>query len=299
MTRTETDLRAMYADVADVDPSAELMSRLDGVLVKRTVSALDARRGRRTRRAVVGIGLIAAVAAGVMLLVPSGSGGNVAYADPGLVLRGAAAAAAALPDVVPRADQFYYVKAGESESWYSVDGTHDGAAPRRWSDSKLAVIPGCVNGLTLTNDADGDKAVPCEPDPAYVADAPTNAKAMAAHLEQRYPAGTNGVGKAVVMLLEYHYLRPAARAAMFEALALIPHMTASTGGRLGTGVVGVSWSVTGSENEPAAGQQSATLLFDQRTHVYLGFFTLGVKGELGQGPPVSVTGFVDEVGQRP
>jgi len=37
MTRTETDLRAMYADLADVDPSADLMSRLDGMLVKRTV----------------------------------------------------------------------------------------------------------------------------------------------------------------------------------------------------------------------------------------------------------------------
>jgi len=75
-----------------------------------------------------------------MLLVLSGSGGSVAYADPVLVLRGAAAAAA-LPDVVPRADQFYYLKAGESESWYSVDETHDGAAPRPWSDGKLAVIP--------------------------------------------------------------------------------------------------------------------------------------------------------------
>src|SRR5690349_5340614 len=42
------------------------------------------------------------------------------------LLTHAAATARSKPEVVPRPDQFYYLRDGEWEAWFSVDGTHDG-----------------------------------------------------------------------------------------------------------------------------------------------------------------------------
>jgi len=218
----------------------------------------------------------------------SGVGAPAQIVDAITVLRQAAAVAHTMPDVAPRPDQFLYVKEGSYEAWLSMDGTHDGAITG--SDGKLVASPGCRNGVQLIPDG---RTLPCTPDPAYVADAPTSTPAMVAYLNRRFgKAGVNGIGKGIMNLLEFYYLRPTARAALFNAATQIPglHLTATAAG---PNAVGITWQTC-----PTGNCGSNMLIFSSTTHAYLGVQTTGINGEPGSSG-TRESGVVDHVGDRP
>jgi hypothetical protein len=304
MTRTEADLRAMYADLANEAAAAPKIADLVEVLAGAHLARgqQPPRPGNRARRTVT-IGVVAAAAVAAALLVPAGLRGigpTTAAADPVTVLRQAASHARAQPDVTPRPDQFYYVKADGSELWLSIDGTHDGL--QVIPGSAPVMRPGCRGGLAReTGNYAGTRPQPCTPDPAYLPDVPSTAAGMLAFLRSRYgDAGVNGIGKGVFDLLQFHYLRPAARAAVFDALTQLPGLhTISTPPVAGRPAIGVTWSTTGADNARAPGQQATTLIFDKASHSFMAIRTTGVTGEGGgsDAPPLSAV--VDRAGQRP
>ena len=304
MTRTEADLRAMYADLANQAPAAPKIADLAELLAGAhpAPGPQPPSPGNRARRTVT-IALVAAAAVAAAVLVPAGLRGigpTRAAADPATVLRQAASHARAQPDVTPRPDQFYYVKADGSELWLSIDGTHDGM--QKSLDSAPVIRPGCRGGLAWeAGNYPGTRRQPCTPDPAYLPDVPSTAAGMLAYLRSRYGgAGVNGIGKGVFDLLQFHYLRPASRAAMFDALTQLPGLrTISTPAVLGRPTIGVTWSTTGPDNAPASGQEATMLIFDRVSHSFMAIRTTGVKGEDGGSDAPSLSAVVDRAGQRP
>lgn len=218
-------------------------------------------------------------------------GGPTALADPVTVLEEAARYAASQPFQAPRADQFLYLAPAW---WASVDGTHDGFY---YDDAGHRVLePGCRNGRKLVvggNVQVVGRTQACVPDPAYLADAPTNAEDMLGYLRRQVggPDNPNGMAKAAFSMLDQHYLRPAAAAAVFQALTKIRgvHAVAEVATVAGKHGIGLTWG---------AGGGSATLVFDASTHRYLGINTVGLRGEKGYGlrPPMAI---VDHAGQLP
>ena len=302
MTRTETDLRAMYEDLANeatVEPPG-----LDEMLgsAHPAPGHQQPRQGNHARRTIT-VGLAAAAALAAALLVPTGMRGvgpTTAAADPITVLRQAAATARTQPDVTPRPDQFLYVKADGSEMWLSIDGTHDGLQDT--AGSGPVTMPGCRGGIAQQpGNYAGTQPQPCTPDPAYLPEAPTTAASMLAFLRSRYgAAGANGIGKGVFELLQFHYLRPAARAAIFDALIRLPGLRiVRTTPVAGRPTIGVTWSTTGPANTPDLGQQSNTLIFDQASHRFITILTSGINGEQGGSEGPILPAVVDRAGQRP
>ncbi|MEV4343608.1 CU044_5270 family protein [Actinoplanes sp. NPDC049596] len=207
----------------------------------------------------------------------------------------AAAVAGKEQDVVPRGDQFVYAKTigpdGTSrESWYSVDGRHDGLA--RTSKGAEEVIPGCIEGRQKGSDSTGQAVqVSCEPEPHVRPDLPTDPSALITWLTKRSldkngKRNVNGVAKDMWSLSDGYWLRPAQRAALYRAagmidgISLVPNSKDSTG-RTGTGV---AWTSPG-ESEP-----QVMWIFDATTHVLLGSPLSSLVT-----PPL----IVDEPGQRP
>ncbi|MEV5713441.1 hypothetical protein AB0L41_06070 [Amycolatopsis mediterranei] len=138
------------------------------------------------------------------------------------------------------------------------------------------------HGRTVTNR--------CVPHPAAPADLPTTADAMFAYLHKStYGEGDtrHDLGNEVVALAE-GYLRPAARAALYEAVAKVPGLVARTdaNGADGRSVLGITWTST---TGYGIGNQDE-FLFDPVTFAYLGSGTTGV---------VVNQGIVDAVRQRP
>ncbi|MDQ2835938.1 MAG: hypothetical protein M3Y89_00780 [Actinomycetota bacterium] len=251
----------------------------------------------RSRRILLG-GALAAVAATVVVIVLPGGGhsGGIAQADPIMMLTAASAYAKTLPDVVPRADQFYYVKRDGLESWASVDGTHDGEILP--TGAAAMPVPGCRNGVVLIGgNYDGLRPQPCTPDPAFLADAPTTPETMAGYLQAKYGlAGINGIGSGIQGMLSTHFMRPASLAALFQTATHLDGLRVVSEKAFGSNVIGVTWS---DPDGMTGGQDAAVLLFDGTTHAYLGFQTTGLKGEKGGGldGPEQVT-VVDKVGER-
>lgn len=270
------------------------------------------------RRVVIGGLAAAAAVTAIAVALPSGHHGiGPATADAVTVLHQAATAALTVPDTVPQPGQFYYVRTplpggpgysgapghsgapGYEEQWRSIDGIHDGGTST--NGGPVSTVGGCRDGQHLVaGNYTGLKKQPCTPDPAYISDAPTTTAAMTAYLNATFGPGTNSIAKGVATLLGYtDYLRPAARAAVYDALASIPDLHAAAAPAAGPDVVAISWSVTGPNNEPSQGQTSASLLFNQRTHAYVGLTTTGIKGEPGSALVPDEIGIVDNVGQRP
>jgi hypothetical protein len=190
-----------------------------------------------------------------------------AAGDAAVVLAAAAAAARSAPAQAPRADQFLYISnSGGYEAWFSIDGTQDG----RIDDGRTSTVPGCRDGVQqVAGNYTGTRPVPCSPQPAFLADAPTTAQAMADYIVGRSGGGSanvNGAAKAAMAIAEFNYLLPAAKAALFEALPLLPGLQLDSGTTIvdGTAAIAVSWQFEGS---------TSSLLFDAATHEYLGCST--------------------------
>ncbi|MGB2571757.1 CU044_5270 family protein [Micromonospora citrea] len=294
-------LRQIGAETPPATP--ELLSSARNRLMAATAPASPAptrirRSSRRNWRLVLG-GVAAAGAAAavtsVVVLAPNQFGGDApaARADATQVLRNAATAALQVPDVTPRPDQFIYrrIQDGPSthESWLSVDGTRDGLVRESSAGKRTETpVPGCRNGRAAV--VKGDQVVksqtePCTPEPAYRADMPTDATAMRAYLAEHgsgEPGSPNAAGKDVLYLAE-RYLRPASRAALYEAAATAPGLRAVENVTDGTGRsgVGIAWPST-------RGEGDIVLVFDAETHAFLG--TSGASSVLN-------LAVVDEAGQ--
>lgn len=257
-------------------------------------------RPRKWRRmgiiGVASLGLAATVAA-VVVVFPFGSSGSVHHdaavtssAAPEPVetavqlLNYAAAAARAKPDVVPRPDQFYYVRTGERESWQSVDGTHDGLLILEQPKGDRALLPGCRNGRVAG--VLGDREMPgvwypCKPQGVYRADLPTNADAMAEYLKGERRDITY---KNVASLVVEQYLPSQQRATLFEAMSTMPDLRVVRDVKDGSGRPGVGVTSTS-----PAGKKQWTLVFDASTYEFLGDTERAIVE----------SGFVDAVDQRP
>ncbi|BEL06990.1 CU044_5270 family protein [Actinoplanes sichuanensis] len=210
------------------------------------------------------------------------------------VLDLAAGTAAKAADVVPEPGQFLYTRTvgrdGRilAERWYSIDGAHDGLGFNVEPGGVVDrfAFPGCRDGRQISGP---DRGGPCEADPAYLPDLPEDAESMAgyldlssAHLDDD-PAEnkTNGIAKDMWTLGSSKFLRPAQRAALFQATARIPGITVvddavDAAGRTGTGV---TWTF---------GKHSMMWIFDPKTHDFL-----------GSDVDTTEQAVVDEVGERP
>lgn len=254
-------------------------------------------QGRRLRWAALATtGIAAAITATLVLVppdlpVPPGPGapaGPTVQADAARVLRAAAVTALAQPAAAPRPDQFLYTRTrtarGERESWHSMDGTRDGLIRNPGEEAHPA--PGCpATAREGSGDSPVEQGGSCVPDPAYRSDLPTDAAGMQEYLglhRSGEPGDVNALGKDVGGMLHEKLVPPAARAALFEAVATVPGLTvvADVRDAAGRPGVGVSWS---------HGDEPTTLVLDPSTHEFLGW----------PGEAVLASGVVDEVGQRP
>ncbi|MGK3203961.1 CU044_5270 family protein [Amycolatopsis sp. MEPSY49] len=274
---------------------AELPARDD--LARQRTELLAATTARRPARrwvwgSVTAAGLAAAATA-VFALTPTTPPAPPAVAGPVDILYRAAAAARALPDVEPRPDQFLYSRTRladgrENEFWASADGTHDGLQVLFGHEAEIA---GCRDGKRVQREGRGRTVTSrCEPRPAAHPDLPTDADAMLAYLHRStYGEGDtlHDLGNEVVELAG-GYLRPAARAALYEAVAKVPGLVARTDAKDAAGrpVLGITWDST---TEHGIGNQDE-FLFDPVTFAYVGSGTTGA---------VVSQGIVDEVRQRP
>jgi hypothetical protein len=115
--------------------------------------------------------VVVAAIVGTVILAPGAGNDGAAHASPAQILDRAANAVVEQP--APRADQFLYIKdSGGSESWSSVDGTHDG---RVINSGETDPLPGCKHGRRVM--VKGHEVIgtePCTADPAYLPDAPTS-----------------------------------------------------------------------------------------------------------------------------
>lgn len=256
-------------------------------------------RPRRRRRLVFSGVAVVGLAAAITGVVALGGLEQVGVAPPKAnaaaeVLHQAADAARELPATPPRPDQFIYTRTegkdytenpnGEKtvrEAWLSADGTQDGLIIQHGGRSPL---PGCRDGQKAVVFADEIKPgefEPCEPEPAYLADMPTDAAGMRQYLQQDDAANGNKIGKNILHLVAETYIAPASLAALFEVVADYPGLTIvenATDGAGRTGV-GVRWT-----------EQDLTLIFDKQTHAFLG--TTGWDAIVAQG-------IVDTAGQQP
>ncbi|MGY0235039.1 CU044_5270 family protein [Longispora urticae] len=282
---------AAAAPASDVPAAATLTAAPQAVELG---AARAARPPRRKFRFALGFGVpaltAAAVVAGLLILAPADPiTGPTQPAHAADILHRAAVSAATLPDIEPRPDQFLYVKRASGELWLSMDGTRDGQMTQTGS-SEVSPLPGCRNGVRATVDKN-DKVQPgitepCVPSPAYPK-LPDTADGMLAHLNGEAAGNTsptNAAAKEALNLLEARYLRPKARAALFEALSRFDGVTVVPDAVDGAGRhgIGIGWSHYGSPLQ--------VLVFDKQSHEYLG---------MSGGGGVSELAIVDNLGQRP
>ncbi|MEV4276833.1 CU044_5270 family protein [Actinoplanes xinjiangensis] len=166
------------------------------------------------------------------------------------------------PDVVPRGDQFLYLRFIEwdgtaNEAWLSIDGRHDGWG--RDQDGKYATIPGCPAGGG------------CRVLVHYRDDMPTDPEAMVVWLRKtaRTEFGSDSldaVTKYLGTASTRFWMRPAQRAALYRAIGLIEGVRLVDGAKdsRGRAGVGVAWVPTGQTEE------HVVWVFDPKTFRMLG-----------------------------
>lgn len=253
---------------------------------------------KRGRAGIIAIATLTAAAAvtAVALVLPSSSpdtshdaARTAAPVDAAVqLLNHAAAAARSKPDEVPRPDQFYYVRNGEWEGWFSVDGTRDG----RISTGKNAApvtTPGCVGGrrkvLDKYNQPTG-ATEECTPSRSYRDDLPATADDMLKFLQGTDKGRpVNSYGKDVLAMVSDSYLPGPQRAALFEAATRVPGLTVVENVSSGRPGIGISWPVPAGSKP---GLEPTVMVFDKDTYEYL-----GTKNR-----PQDASGFVDQVGDR-
>jgi hypothetical protein len=300
-------VRALRPDVA-LPRSGELAAARTALLAETRQDGRRLAPGRARRPYVwtaAGVVVLALVIAAVLLLLPPdrlGVATSSAAADPVVLLQQAAAITQAEPDVVPSAGQFYYIRYGDYQGWFSMDGTHDGAV-RRQANATLTTVAGCRDGVQANVGKNGQpvsSTQPCSPDPAYFADAPTTSTAWLSYLDATYGANPNAVGKAILTLLEFHYLRPAARAALFDAAAHVSGLRLVGAGSKGLAphTVGITWTSSADPTKDANDGLVAVLVFDDARHTFLGYDLIGAGRTVASDRATQV-GIVDQVGRRP
>jgi hypothetical protein len=254
---------------------------------------------RRGRAGVIAIATIAVAATvtGVAMVLPSTTQ-HAPYPEAApttttpvdtavQLLTHAAATARSKPDVVPRPDQFYYVRDGEWEAWFSVDGTHDGRIGTGTKDEPPTTLAGCVGGRKKVYDK-FDKPTgdfePCTPSRAYRDDLPTTADGMLEFLQGNNKSRpTYSYGKDVASMFRMSYLPGPQRAALFEAATRVEGLTVVQNVSSGRPGIGITWP-----EPPGSKAKPNVMVFDKETYVYL-----GAKDE-----PQDAAGFVDRVGDR-
>jgi hypothetical protein len=216
------------------------------------------------------------------------------------ILRRAAVAAQQQPTLAAGPAQFVYVESLESaaamtgdasgritsvhvdtslyEEWNSASGTRNGlqrmqprspSSPGRPAGSwQTTALPGCRNGRP--NPAAGAAmALPagrCVPQPAYQAGLPRSARAMSAYLYRNSHGQNPPAVQAFITagdLIRGSYVRPAALAALFAAVAQIPgvsvaHHALNAAGQRGVAVQQTYRGI------------SAQLIFNPRTYAFIG-----------------------------
>lgn len=246
-----------------------------------------ARWQRPVWRVATAGGLAVLVTAGIFVLsAPWTDDQSTASDEATEILLAAADSALTTSTEAPRSDQFVFIESqtwyptsgqrsgsGLTRTWRSADGSRDGLI---WTElpspngETQTRIPGCRDGYASEWTGQGtladEKTRACQPDPAYVSDPPTTPNAMLSHL-----IGLGGVGdddelafaNAGTMLMT-DYLTSQTRMTLYQAIALIPGVTAlndvtDANGRPG---VAVAREANGVLYE---------MLFDTQTHQFLGW----------------------------
>ena len=248
------------------------------------------------RLAVTG-GLAVALAAAFLMAstLQLWSASPAASAQASDILRKAAIAAGHQPVLSARPSQFIYIKWIESaasitenkitsvdtslnESWLSVDGTRNSwerSQPR--SPAKLGratgpwqgtLLPGCHHGRIpewITASGQPGPLVPCVPQPAYPR-LPGSAQDMLAYL-YRTSEGQNPPDVEAFIhagdLIRQSYIRPAALAALFNAVMEIPGVSVADHAVNAVGQRGIAVQQT-------FNGISDQLIFNPRTYAYIG-----------------------------
>jgi hypothetical protein len=199
---------------------------------------------------------------------------------------------------VPRPDQFLYTRQEMPtetwETWYSVDGSRVGQY--RGNDGVAHEVSPCETTKPATG---------CTIPPAYDPDLPTDAAEMRAYLTNKEDSYNGQYTDKVTSdnlylwrameLLDRAYVRPAARAALFEMFADADGFTVVDHAVDGAGRSGVGVRMTAGDGMYLSTDGSAPILvFDKDTHAYLGVaFGDGTDGRVA----IVRRAIVDEVGQ--
>ena len=225
------------------------------------------------------------------------------------ILRLAAVAAEHQPALTAGPSQFIYVKSVESaatmtgdgsgritsvhihtvlrEIWLSAAGIRNGLLreqPRSTSSPgrpagpwQTTVLPGCRDGRPNPVAGAAWSNGPCVPQPAYLTGLPTSAPAMLAYLYRNSQGQNPPAVQAFITagdLIREAYVRPAALAALFAAVAQIP------------GVSVAEHAVNAAGQQGVAVQQtfhgiSHQLIFNPRTHDFIGERQVAVSASSG------------------
>ncbi|MEU8819122.1 CU044_5270 family protein [Actinoplanes sp. NPDC048796] len=295
LTRQLGDETALPSPDRLAPARARLMAELTAASAPPARRSVRPRRSFRLAAAAVAAAVVGAGAVGAVVLREPDAP-PVAMVPVAEFLDTAATVAARTTDVVPRGDQYVYLKTAEPggkwfETWNSVDGEHDTVG--QYSDGQKVVLPACVDGMGKSTDSSGKvSTAPCDAQPSYLPDLPTDPKALIAWLNKRNPGpddkgvNVNGVAKDMWSLADGYWLRPAQRAALYRAVGTVDGITLvpsvkDAAGRTGTGVAWVS---------PGQSAPEVMWIFDAETHVLLGSPATSV---------VTPPHVVDKVGQRP
>jgi hypothetical protein len=305
-----TDLRNFGRDL-DEDipvPSPALRHRVISTFAEPPGPARP--RRTRTRRAVIASGV--AVAAG-LATAPWWGGAPAIDAQAAQILDKAAVAARRQTPLAVRPSQFVFISElmmyagindhngkpvarfyqGQLESWYSASGARKGLT--RWQP-RSAPLPGHPTGRWYTTPGGAPNA------PAYLPGLPTTADAMLVYLYQ-HSTGSNPPDQQAFItagdLIRDNYLRPAALAAVFLAVARIPGVSVVHGAVDADGRRGVAVQRT-------FGGDSQQLIFDPATHAFIGEREVTTRpfAQLKAGAVLDSTAIlriaiVNEAGQQP